>query len=237
MITTVLFDLDGTLLPMDNDLFTKYYFKLLCKRLIPYGYEPQALIDAIWGGTAAMVKNDGSRTNEEVFWLAFAQLLGDRVYEVRPIIEDFYTHEFNEAKVVCGYNAELVQLVRELKEKGLRVVLATNPIFPSFATENRIRWAGLQPDDFELYTTYENIGFSKPNPEYYAEILRRIGVPPEECIMVGNDAVEDTAAQKLGMEVFLLTDCLLNKDGRDIEQYPHGDTAALKRKLAEMLNL
>ena len=55
-ITTVLFDLDGTLLPMDNDVFTKVYFKLLVQKLAPYGYEQQELVDAIWSGTAAMVK-------------------------------------------------------------------------------------------------------------------------------------------------------------------------------------
>ena len=57
-ITTVLFDLDGTLLPMDQDLFTKGYFKLLAAKLAPYGYEPKQLIDAVWAGTAAMLKND-----------------------------------------------------------------------------------------------------------------------------------------------------------------------------------
>ena len=66
-IDTVLFDLDGTLLPMDNDAFTKGYFKLLAAAMMLHGYEPQKLVDSIWAGTAAMVKNDGSRTNEEAF--------------------------------------------------------------------------------------------------------------------------------------------------------------------------
>lgn len=55
-LTTVLFDLDGTLLPMDNDEFTRGYFKLLAAKLAPHGYEPKQLVDAIWAGTAAMVK-------------------------------------------------------------------------------------------------------------------------------------------------------------------------------------
>ena len=63
-LTTILFDLDGTLLPMDNDAFTKGYFKLLAARLAPLGYEPAKLVDSIWAGTAAMVKNDGSQNNE-----------------------------------------------------------------------------------------------------------------------------------------------------------------------------
>ena len=64
-IKNVLFDLDGTLLPMDMEAFTNGYFGLLTQKMAPRGYDPKRLIDAVWAGTAAMVKNDGSRTNEE----------------------------------------------------------------------------------------------------------------------------------------------------------------------------
>lgn len=236
MLKTILFDLDGTLLPMDNDEFTKYYFGFLCKKLAPHGYEPQTLIDAIWAGTAAMVKNDGSRTNEEVFWECFAGILGDRVYEARPIFEDFYANEFNRAKAVCGYNPKLVALVQALKARGITLGLATNPIFPGFATRNRIGWAGLAPEDFAIFTAYENIGFSKPNPEYYREVLRRLDAKPEETLMVGNDVKEDMIAAALGMRVFLLTDHVINKKQEDISVYPHGDADALKAYLDSQLD-
>ena len=104
----------------------------------------------------------------------------------------------------------------------MRVALATNPIFPATATQSRIRWAGLDPEDFELCTTYENIGFCKPNPAYYMEITRRLGVRPEECLMVGNDVTEDMVAAEIGMQVFLLTDCLINRERKDISMYLHG---------------
>ena len=101
-------------------------------------------------------------------------------------------------------------------------MLATNPLFPAIATESRIRWAGLNKDDFELYTTYENSCFCKPNLDYYREILSRLGLQPEECLMVGNDVGDDMVARELGMQVFLLTDCLINKTNADLSQYPHG---------------
>jgi len=234
MITTVLFDLDGTLLPMDNDAFVKYYFGFLCKKMAPYGYEPEKLIDGVWAGTGAMVKNDGSRTNEEVFWEKFASIFGEQVREHEPVFYDFYKNEFNNAKEICGYDQGLVDLVHDLKERGLRVVLATNPIFPAIATENRMGWAGFAPEDFELYTTYENIGFSKPNPEYYMEITRRLGVNPSECIMVGNDVTEDLIASKIGMQVFLLTNNVINRENADYSAYPHGDTKALVEFMAKL---
>ena len=222
-ITTILFDLDGTLLPMDNDEFTKGYFTLLAKKLAPYGYEPQKLIDGIWAGTAAMVKNDGAKTNEQAFWTKFAEVFGEKVYADKPLFDEFYENEFQNAKKVCGYNPKAAIAVHTIKEMGYRIALATNPIFPSTATESRIKWAGLEPDDFELYTTYENIGYCKPNPEYYCEIARRLGVGTQQCLMVGNDVTEDMeAAQKAGMRVFLLTNCLINKQNRDISVYPQG---------------
>ncbi|MBO7333781.1 MAG: HAD family hydrolase, partial [Lachnospiraceae bacterium] len=70
-MNTVLFDLDGTLLPMDMTEFTEGYFKYLVKMLAPHGYDPKELIKNVWGGTAAMVKNDGSCMNEAAFWNYF----------------------------------------------------------------------------------------------------------------------------------------------------------------------
>ena len=221
--TTVLFDLDGTLLPMDNDEFTKGYFKLLAKKLAPHGYEPQNLIDGIWAGTAAMVKNDGTRTNEQAFWNRFAEIFGEKVYADKPLFDEFYAKEFQMTKELCKINPQAAIAVRTIKEMGYQIALATNPIFPSFATESRIRWAGFEPGDFELYTTYENIGYCKPNPAYYQEIAKRLNVAAEQCLMVGNDVTEDMeAAQKAGLNVFLLTDCLINKERRDISVYPRG---------------
>ena len=227
-ITTVLFDLDGTLLPMDQDAFTKGYFKLLAKKLLPYGYEPQQLISSIWSGTEAMVRNDGSVTNEEAFWARFGEIYGEKAEKDKPVFEEFYAKDFQLAKEFCSFNPDAAKTVSELKGCGLRVALATNPIFPSYATESRISWAGLEPSDFELYTTYENSRFSKPNLRYYSEILNVLGVKPQECIMVGNDVGEDMVAAKLGMKVFLLTDCLINKSDEDISIYPNGSFAELK---------
>ena len=109
-----------------------------------------------------------------------------------------------------------------VKACGLRTALATNPIFPAMATERRIAWAGLSTSDFELYTTYENSRFCKPNPDYYLDVMQSLGVCPEECLMVGNDVAEDMIAQTLGCRVFLLTDCLINPKGADISVYPNG---------------
>ncbi len=234
MITTILFDLDGTLLPMDQDVFTKDYFKRLAAKIAPLGYEPKALVDAIWAGTAAMVKNDGSRTNEEAFWNCFTGIYGSEALKDVPVFEEYYRNEFQNVAQVCGFNPKAKQTVDRLKEMGYRLSLATNPIFPAVATESRIRWAGLDPTDFEYFTTYENAVHCKPNVEYYQDILNHLHCRPEECLMVGNDVQEDMIAETLGIRVFLLTDCLINKEKKDISAYPQGGFSDLSAFLSEL---
>lgn len=228
-IKAILFDLDGTLLPMDQDEFIKAYFKLLAARLAPRGYESKQLFDSIWAGVKDMIMNDGSCTNEEAFWKRFAAIYGEEATKNdKPCVDEFYANEFNKVQHVCGYTPESRELIDEIKKTGKTVVLATNPIFPATATQNRMRWAGLSPDDFYFYTTYENSRYAKPNLKYYEDILEQIGCKPEECLMVGNDVSEDMVVEKLGMKVFLLTDCLINKDEVDISRFPNGGFRELK---------
>lgn len=233
---TILFDLDGTLLPMDQARFIESYFSRLAAKLAPRGYEPDPLFLALWSGTAAMVKNNGSRTNEEVFWADFVNCFSEKALDDKPLFDEFYRFDFDAVKESCGYAPESAALIRRLKEKGHRLVLATNPLFPAAATYARIRWAGLDVSDFDLVTTYENSHFCKPNPAYYEEILRKLGLSAKDCVMVGNDTFEDLSAGYLGMPVFLLTDCLINVKKVDLTDIPHGSFAELSAFL-ESLNL
>lgn len=227
-ITTILFDLDGTLLPMDQDTFAKAYVKGLTLAAEPAGYSPMILSTAIMAGTASMVKNNGEKTNEEVFWDTLERTYGESVCGDIHLFDEFYATDFQKIKDVCGFEPRAVELIKYIKQKGFRVALATNPLFPKVATESRIRWAGLQPEDFETYTTYETSRYCKPNLDYYKEILQQLQVTPQECLMVGNDVAEDMIAEQLGMKVFLLTDCLINKNNADISIYPHGSFDELK---------
>ena len=226
-VKVILFDLDGTLLPMEQNVFVKTYFGLLAQSLAQYGYEPKKLIEAVWAGTNAMVKNDGSKTNEEVFWDTFVEFFGEQSRKDISKFEDFYKEHFDKVQVSCGFNPEAKNAVEQIKKMGFRTVLATNPIFPAIATKKRIKWAGLKPEDFEFYTTYENSKSCKPNLDYYRSIVDYLGVKPQECLMVGNDMSEDMVAKELGIKVFLLTDCIINREGKDISGYPNGDFSKL----------
>lgn len=221
--TTILFDLDGTLLPMDQDIFTRAYVKGLTTAAEPAGYGRMTLGSTILAGTTAMKENNGEKTNEHVFWNTLFLTYGEQVLNDIHMFDEFYATDFQKIKDVCGFMPRASELIKSIKEKGYRVALATNPLFPRIATESRIRWAGLQPEDFELYTTYETSYYCKPNLNYYRALLKQLQVMPEECLMVGNDVAEDMIAEQLGMQVFLLTDCLINAHNIDISMYPHGN--------------
>ena len=231
MIKTVLFDMDGTLLPMDTKAFEKLYFKTLAMKVAPLGYEPNKLIDGVWAGTVAMIRNDGSITNCAAFWKKFSSIFGEKVYNDISAFDEYYRTDFVAAKNACGFNSKAVEIVKELNKCGVKVVLATNPLFPLVAQQARIAWAGLCENDFVHITHYENSHYCKPNIKYYEEIVTELGLNPCECLMVGNDVNEDMIASKLGMQVFLVTDCLINSGNLDISAYPHGNFEDLSKYL------
>lgn len=234
-MNTFIFDLDGTLLPMpDQELFLKTYFDALSKKVMSHDIDPQKLVKAVWAGTGAMIENDGTMTNEQRFWLVFCGIMGEEASKLEPVFDHFYRNEFTDAKSTTYSHPNAALCIRVLKEKGYRVALATNPLFPRIATYTRMQWAGLNINDFELITTYENSSYCKPNLKYYEEILAVLGKKADECIMVGNDVKEDMCVAKLGMDTFLLNECLINSGKVDITNYDQGNFDELLEMIRQL---
>ena len=223
MFNTILFDLDGTLLPLDQNLFIKNYFKALASYFAPLGFDVPKLLGVVEQATALMFKNDGSATNEEVFWKYFLKEFGGTPADYEPLFEKFYTSAFDFAKNGSPEANPLVRpCIELLKSKGYELILATNPVFPQIATKRRISWAGLEPELFSYITTYDNCTYTKPSHEYYKEILRKCGKTPSECLMVGNDVKEDMSIASLGFDTYLIKDYLINTDNLPIKSEKQG---------------
>ncbi|MDR1320401.1 MAG: HAD family hydrolase [Gracilibacteraceae bacterium] len=229
-MNTVLFDLDGTLLPMDQDHYIAAYLKMLGERFAA-DYDPVALREAILRGTGAMIQNDGGRTNETCFWQVFSAALGEGVLGRKADFDDFYRERYNDLRSEAGFTPLAAETVRALKEKGYTLILASNPLYPEIATRARMRWAGLREEDFLLVTAYEKFSYCKPNVSYYREILAMCGLKPQDCLMVGNDAEEDLCAAEIGLDVWLLTDCLINRQNRDISSHRHSTLAEFRAEV------
>ena len=141
-IKAILFDLDGTLVPMYQEVFVADYFKRISTKLAAYGYEPKQLIDTIWKGIAAMIKNNGEKTNEAAFWDAAVSVYGNKVLNDKKYFDKFYQTEFDKVKSVWVYNSQAKETVHKLKQLGYKVALATNPIFPKWLPDCVCRGQG-----------------------------------------------------------------------------------------------
>ena len=222
-ITTILFDLDGTLIRMDQDEFIRLYFVSILDKIGRLGFDTAVVQNALEAAVVATLRNDSGLSNEQRFWQVFDETSSGLAEQLRSQIDSYYSSEFN---MVVEESCEAYPRAREVllaaKRKGMRIILATNPLFPMVATHARIGFGGMSPDDFEYITSYENSSYCKPNPAYFTELLGKLDISPEECVMIGNDTRDDFSAHALGIPVFVLTECLINKSGVDLNDYPHG---------------
>jgi FMN phosphatase YigB (HAD superfamily) len=210
MINTVLFDLDGTMLPVDLDNFLKIYFAEMGKKFQDL-IEAKTLVKHIIAATDAMVKDTEYRTNETVFMEKFGELVQSDLDTYRKRFDEFYDREFFAVKSSVVNIPLMRESVNLLKNKGYDLIVATNPLFPEKAIHHRIRWSGFEPDDFIYITSYEKNHYCKPQLQFYREILAETGKTPQECLMVGNDVQEDLIAAKLGIATYLITDFIIHR--------------------------
>lgn len=215
MIRSVLFDLDGTLVHYEADDFLGPYLGGLGRRA-SHIVDPRILSRQLMKSTQTMVRAaDPSRTCEQVFAQDFFSSLGAPEDQLQQVIEDYYAEDYPLIQQTVGIlpHPDARPMVQSLIDRGYEVVIATNPVFPLPAIEERMRWGGVLGLPYKLITSYETSCFCKPNPDYYQEILDKISRRPEECIMVGNHMVEDMVASTLGITTYLVEDYVMGQDG------------------------
>ncbi len=209
MISTLLLDLDHTLLTNDMQTFLPAYLKLLSNHLADL-VDPGRMVEVLMTGTQAMLDNmDPTRTLEQVFNQHFYPTLGLDQTTTAARIETFYSQDFGQLENITGQRPAAIRIVEFAFEQGLDVVIATNPLFPKIAVDQRLKWANLPPGDydFSLISSFEHFHFAKPHPEYFAEILGRLGRSPSEAAMLGDDlALDIHPAHALGLSVFHVGD-------------------------------
>jgi HAD superfamily hydrolase (TIGR01549 family) len=211
MSKVLLFDLDGTLLPMDTEQFVEGYLKALAGKVASH-IEPDLFVKALWKGTHAMILNtDPTKSNEQVFEEEFLTLTQLQKEDIWPVFDEFYLNTFPTLSNLSKSTPLAKLIVEEALSQGYRVGIATNPVFPRLAIEHRIKWAGVDHIPFDIVTVYEESNYTKPHKEYYEMICDKLEVQPEECIMVGNDIQEDMSAKQLGMNTYLVEGYVIDR--------------------------
>lgn len=201
----VLFDLDGTLLDIDISSFIERYFSALARTMEPLTSGPEGLRHAMHAlnlATHAMMLPHPGRTNQDVFTAEFKASTGIDIVEYREVFDRFYAEEFPLLGDGYGPARGAREAIKAAQALGLKVAIATNPIFPRAAVAHRITWAGLDDLAVDVVTTYESMHACKPLPAYFEETADLIGARPELCLMVGDDPELDLPAARTGMRTF-----------------------------------
>jgi FMN phosphatase YigB (HAD superfamily) len=205
MPLTLLFDLDDTLLDTNLDAFVPAYFQGLAKHVGACVSSDIMLRALVHGMNLMNESEDPTRTLQEVFEADFYARLGISKMELWESLEDFYDNVFPTIGKHTRQRPEAVPLIEWASAQGYRIAIATDPLFPKKATYHRLRWAGFDPEQFELVSTFEDFHFTKTSPAYYAEVLGQLGWPDGPVLMVGNDVQRDLApADKLGLKTYFI---------------------------------
>lgn len=205
MIKAIIFDLDGTLIQMDEDAFKKLYFGLIGKKLAEYGQDPELVIKGVKMGVMAMIKNGGTRTNCDAFWGEVYRLCPNAPQNIIEIFDQFYRNEFLQTAVTCNAINGVNDALASCKAKGLKIILGTNPMFPTIGMQQRLKFGNIDTKYFDHITNYNDYHFAKPNPNFLKELLAKNNLRPEEVIYFGNSQKEDIEpAQQLGLKCYLV---------------------------------
>lgn len=214
MFKNVLFDLDGTLLGLDLDIFVPTYLQLLHEELSPY--LGQDLKERVLKATQAMVHSDGYKTNQEIFFKVFFHNREGEREEAMERFTQFYREAFPTLEKIAERRPFARKILSALLKERRRVVIATNPLFPKEAVFERLRWAGIHDLPYSLITSFENMHYCKPKLAYYSEILDKINGKARETLMVGNDVEEDMVAKELGITTFLVKGYIIHRENHTI---------------------
>jgi putative hydrolase of the HAD superfamily len=129
----------------------------------------------------------GNITEEE-----FVRRLGDALGRPLDTMREVYFENLHP-------NKPMIELMRELRDSGLRMALLTNNV-----REWEPLWRAKLPDVDEIFEVVVDsafVGMRKPDPEIYTLTVERLGdgLRPEECLFVDDVEVNCTAATQLGM--------------------------------------
>lgn len=201
----ILFDLDGTLLDIDIEAFLVRYFAALgeaVREMAPHDAHHATAMQGIYDATGAMMRSHPGSTNQAVFNDEYAKVTGIDITRYAELFDNFYSAVFPTLGDGIGPHDGASEVLESARRCGLKVAIATNPIFPLAAIEHRLSWAGIDPREADFVTSYENMYATKPRPEYYRQTCEALGVDPGDCMMVGDDRALDLPAADIGMRTF-----------------------------------
>lgn len=173
-ITTVLFDLDGTLIDTNELIITTYLHTL--EKYFPSKYQREDVLPFL------------GPTLHEVFGNMDPERVEEMVSEYRAF--NIANHD-ELVKEFVG----VLETVKTLKERGYKLGIVTTK-------RHDVSLKGLRlmklEDYFEVIVAYDHVEKVKPDPEPIFKALEQLGSTPEEAIMVGDNFHDILAGKNAG---------------------------------------
>jgi FMN phosphatase YigB (HAD superfamily) len=202
-LTTLLFDLDGTLVTLERRGLELRFMLRAFRRFWP-AIRPWRFRSAFWQAAERLQVHGTDQTNYQVFLETLGAHARVDLPALDRIVREFLVHDFphlSDHFVPIQGARETLALARRL---GYRVVLATNPVWPLDAVQTRLRAGGLLDFTFDFISHSEVMTCCKPDARYYRQLLERLQAQGEECLMIGNDPRKDLPAKEAGIRTFLI---------------------------------
>jgi FMN phosphatase YigB (HAD superfamily) len=202
-VTTVLWDLDGTLVG-----FRRRTFEVLMPMVTAAAFAdllpPWRFLGTLKEILPQVRANAGEDTNHELLVRLIAERVGCGQDPIDARLRRLAGSGFPLLRRCFYPRPGASELVGELAARGLRQVVATNPLWPLNTVLARLAWGRIDAGRFAFIASGESMSRSKPRVGYFSELLHLLGLHPQECVMIGNDAYNDSPASALGIAVYLL---------------------------------
>ena len=228
MIKAVFLDLDNTLLHNPDRRFSAA-FRQQFDRYFSSCFSIEDASTALRTAIRAISSDScNNATNTQVMLDSLSAALSLSRAETAAALASFYDEDYNELKALTAPVSKAEALVERLLNENVLVAIATNPLYPESAILKRIEWAGLSNFvcEFAFVTNSDNVHFAKPCPAYFAETVARVGIEPDEALVVGDSLINDIdAARAIGLHTWQVN----SEIGLD-EIYEHIETPDWRNK-------
>lgn len=180
MIKAVIFDLDGVLIDARD-----WHYQALNRALLLFGLEIPR--------DDHIVSYDGLPTKKKLEMLTIERGLPSSLHSFINRMKQVYTMEliYSQCKPLFYHQYALSRL----KKEGIKMAVCSNSIRETL--DLMLTRADLQRF-FEFTLSNQDVKTPKPDPEIYTKAIERIGLPPDQCMIVEDNQNGIKAAKASG---------------------------------------
>jgi len=176
-IKAVLFDMDGVLIDARD-----WHYEALNMALAPFGY--------VINRESHLLSFDGLSTRQKLVKLSQAYGLPEQLHDFINELKQKFTQELIASR--CNPTFQHRYVLARLKREGYHLALCSNSIRASI--DVMCEKAGLA-EFLEFTLSNEDVSKAKPDPEIYTKAIQRLGLNPEECLIVEDNENGITSAK------------------------------------------